>query len=191
MEHEKVQIERPGTFTLQPAVPPVSLTKVRVWLRAHHLSIREASVLSGPLRACAKPAWEHLFILGSWKDLQALCHSQAEKQLVQMSQKYTLEMLGFSCLFQSSGLKNLKHKNTLVLWVAGRSGWGWVGIRSVGFALIVFLLEPHVSSGQVCSRSTLDRIWCCLHSQVCRGVAGVTVFNVHVWLNARVNFLQG
>lgn len=66
-------------------------------------------------------------------------------------------------------------------------GWN----QKCGFCIDCVSFGTHVPSGQTCSRSTLDRIWWCLRSQVCRGVAGVTVFNVHVRLDAGVNFLQG
>lgn len=45
---------------------------------------------------------------------------QAEKRLGRRSQKYSLDSLEFICLFQSLGVINLRHDNTLVLWVAGR-----------------------------------------------------------------------
>lgn len=57
----------------------------------------------------------------------------------------------------------------------------------MGFALIVFLLERTFLQGS----RVHPPLWWCLRSQVCRGVTGVTVFNVYVRLDARVNFLQG
>lgn len=99
-------------------------------------------------------------------------------------------------LFQSPELKNQKHKTPWPSrWQADQSPPIRVAmsrnqncVHTDGTSV-----RMHVSSGagRVPISGNLRRSGLCLCLQVCRGISGVTVFNVYMRLYARVNFLQG